>query len=223
MGLAMENQGEQSILKMLAKWLSNALVASLFLTLMIIFVILVSGFLKSDWVGTWKPILDPQLIVSIWVAELPLAYFVKYILGERVDRPVLEILDLLDERTGQFGYDPTYYGITVWNKGATIAEDCDLSIDISGLQELSIAWQPTRNQPVDIRPDRKQKTEILRAVPLESILEVPNERDWNAPRKFPYANYRGRVCVGAKNCKPAKREFEAKFDKDHNRIDIRLM
>lgn len=169
MGLAMENQGEQSILKMLAKWLSNALVASLFLTLMIIFVILVSGFLKSDWVGTWKPILDPQLIVSIWVAELPLAYFVKYILGERVDRPVLEILDLLDERTGQFGYDPTYYGITVWNKGATIAEDCDLSIDISGLQELSIAWQPTRNQPVDIRPDRKQKTEILRAVPLESI------------------------------------------------------
>jgi len=191
--------------------------------LLVLGTVVVIGFLRSDWVGAWKPILDPQLILLIWVAELPIAYFMKYLLGKRVDRPVLEILDRLSVRSGQSEVEPTYYGVTVWNKGETMAEDCDVWVNIMGVQEFPVSWQPTRSEPVNIRPDRKETTETFRAVPLERTLEFPSDKGWNLPRpKLPFNAYQGTISIGAENCKPAEHAFKITFDETGNRLAVRL-
>lgn len=218
----MEKTDKQSIRQRVGNWLSSGIIASIILTTMILVIILVGNFLQSDWVGHYKPILDPELVVSIWIAELPLAYFVKYILGERVDRPVLKILDELRLPSVQSEFDPTYYEVTVWNNGATMAEKCDVSINIQAT-EFDLTWQPSRTEPVNIRPDRKKTTQIFRSVPLEHTLEFPTEKDWNGPKKLAFADYRGTISIGAENCKPAKREFTVSFDKDHNKVTVRLV
>lgn len=204
----MEN-GKNSIWQRVANFFNNALYVSVILTAVIFVILAVSSFLRSDWVGNWKPILDVQLIVSIWVAELPLAYFVKYILGERVDRPVLRILDGLTVRSGQSQVEPTYYGVTVQNIGDIMAEDCDILVNVTGVSEFPIPWQPKRDQPMNIRPDRKQAAEILRVVPLERTLEFPGDEGWNPPKaKLPFSPYKGVISIGATNCKPAQHEFK---------------
>lgn len=222
--MALTEKGLPSKLQTVLDWLANAFSVLLISAIVTLGLIWVIGFLASDWVGAWKPILDPQLIVSIWVAELPLAYFVKYILGERVDRPVLKILDEPNVRIGQSELEPTYFGVTVWNKGDTMAQDCDVSVSISGLPEFAISWQPTRTEPVNIRPDRKEMTEILRAVLLESSLEFPSEKGWSLPKmKLVFKDYQGIVSIGATNCKPAKSEFKILFDEKANKVGIKLV
>lgn len=204
---------KQSWQQTLWDWCGNALGASILITAFILAVIWLGGFLRSDWVGAWKPILDPQLIFSVWVAELPIAYFVKYILGERIDRPVLRILDAIDIRRGQSQVEPVYYGVTVLNNGDIVAEDCDVWINVTDISDFPISWQPTRPGPVNIRPERKETTQICRVVPLERVLEFPSDNGWNSAKpRLPFAPYRIVISIGATNCKPAKREFKITFN-----------
>lgn len=216
--------GEKSLRQRITNFFNNALYVSLVLTFSIFILLAVFSFLRSDWVGNWKPILDIQLIVSIWVAELPIAYFVKYILGERVDRPVLSILDEPIRRIGQSELEPTYFGVTVWNKGDIIAQDCDVAVAISGSPEFAISWQPARTEAVNIRPDRRAMTEILRIMPLERTLEFPSDKGWDLPKmQLAFKDYEGVVSIGAANCKPAKHDFKIAFDEKTNKVDIKLV
>src|SRR5208337_3822510 len=106
-------------------------------------------------------------------------------------------------RPSQNQQDPTYYETTVWNKGELMAEDCDMRIDLDG-QEFELFWQPQHQSRLDIRPDRKQKSDVFRIVPLERNVELPIAENWDQSKKLGLGKYTGTVSIGAKNCKPAK-------------------
>jgi hypothetical protein len=212
---------KRSVLQRFFDIVSSLIVSVLLIAILSLVVIEVLQFLASDWVASWKPILDPQLVVSIWVAELPLAYFINRILGERVDRPVLEIIRL-NSRLGENEREPAYYGVTAWNKGQVMAEDCDISVTFDGLGEFELSWQPPREGEVNIRPDRNQKFEVLRIVPLERNLELPIRKEWGQSYKLGLGNYTGTISIGARNCRPAKRRFRITFDTERDKVNIRL-
>jgi len=218
-------KNERKLVRKILDAVGNALLASLLITLAIVVVIWLAGFIQSKWVGNWQPLLDVQLIVSIWVAELPLAYFVKYILGERVDRPVLRVLyQPPKELKLQPNYGASYYEITVHNEGAVTAEECDVLLSIPTQGDFEMCWLPERKQPVDVRPDRKQTTQILRVIPLDHLIELPTKEGWNGSHRqtLTLQEYRGTISIGAKNCRPAKQNLHIRYDAEADRVIVSL-
>jgi len=214
----MEEEGQKPKRKLLDR-ISSTIALFLLLALLTVIALGVLNFLESAWVSPWKPILDPQTVASVLVAELPLAYFVKRILGEHTDRPVLEVVELNPRPAGE--REPRYYVVTVRNKGEVMAENCDITVTLAGV-EYDLCWQPPRADKVNIRPERKQQSEIFRLVPLERNLELPIAKDWSQSRKYGFGSYSGTISIGAENCRPAKRRFRVTFSESKDTIKIVL-
>jgi hypothetical protein len=210
----------------------------------ILVVALLLELYSTGWIAPMKPLFDPELIVSLWVAEVPIAIFLRYLLGEgRQDKPNLVIeRKRPTKQVDESGLQDTF-AIQVKNTGEVSAEECQATITLKDMMTDNFDdtyEQPTlvsRDNfqsiedvaipcPARIRPDGRAPVQFIRAVRESSThrllrLEVPSEKGWNPilcalrPR-----NYRGVVKVGASKGKPTKSPISVLYNRKKDRLRI---
>jgi hypothetical protein len=173
-----------------------------------------------------RALLNPQEVISWWVAEVPLAVLLRYIFGESIpDRPDLRI------RGKEVTSDRCFCAV-VTNRGRSTAEVCrarlaitdwhdnDLLENKSGELEkagyhrtltFKLKW-PT--EPPELRPDDDDvKIEMFRIRSDEKgieFMEFPKDNGWDqiaAKLAITKSSYTGTITVGAKNTRPAIGHF----------------
>jgi hypothetical protein len=193
------------------------LVFTLFPFGLIILIAFVFQLYSTGWITPIKPLIDPSLIISLWLAEVPLALFLSRILGEgSQDRPKLA-LDKATRNTANF------VSVLVRNKGQLSANECEARLHIRKLMDAEeFARLHWTNDAVRIRPDESEPLQLMQIssegqsitriqLPLDNGLELPLSMKETR-------TYRGTIKITAANCKAANRSFKLTVKAQKGRI-----
>jgi len=178
-----------------------------------------------------RRLLDIPTLITLWVAEVPLAWFLTNVLrlGEP-DRPELIIEEKMPSETLD---GATYYRVVVLNKGRIAAESCLAKLSIEDKtdnaaetklpSELGLHWFNRETNEVTIRPDDKEQCDVLKVTKLGDShslhFEIPHDKDWipMAPK-----TYNGSIKVSALNCKSALAEIKIGYNQKKQLVTIVL-
>jgi hypothetical protein len=204
------------------------------------------GFLFYVFLGTTVLVyvlqlqIEWPLLFTLWVAEVPIAVFLRYILGEGVqDRPHLTL-------ESKKSTNADCYNVELKNAGEKIAEDCQASITLKKLTQEDLAetvgFETLVNRlnfhsiesvripcPQSIRPDDTSMLELVRVVRSDDNLhllrlELPSEKGWNPILcALQPGNYKIGLKAGASVGKPAKVTITVKFNRKKDGMRFRLL
>lgn len=207
------------VLKSLLETLLMFLVATFFPFALIVSVAWVVQLYTTGWIAPVKPLIDPSLIVSLWLAEVPLALFLSRILGEGAqDRPRLVLGEARGKPVG-------FVSVLVRNKGQLSANECEARI---GFRELMDDDELTRLQwandvpSVQIRPDECQVLDLVRISRKDQSItrmQLPSDKGLELPLSLKKKQvYRGTIKITAANCKAANRDFKLRVNTQTGKI-----
>ena len=195
--------------------------------------------------GLQAKIIDFPLFVTLWVAEVPIAVFLRYILNEsRHDRPQLIFAD---ERTyAKDGAD--HHGIRVTNEGDVGAQSCEARLalkisqdDVDDLQGAIITkqnfrrirddmlcwktWDGDSDGEFSIKAGHYGFLEILRLLGRKDDLplgiEIPSAKGWAHPLvRLKPRSYEGSIKVLCMNSRSVSLEFDILYDEKDKSVKI---
>jgi hypothetical protein len=197
-------------------------------------VILVFAFgLQIEW----------QLLYTLWVAEVPIAVLLRYLLGEGThDRPKLRIERSIAREEGGMKYGV----LEVRNTGEVTAESCRATLTMRNvtasdllkpdaqtlvdagnwpLEELVLPWVNASEEP-SIRPDDRAFVDFMRAVADNGqvFFELPSKDGWKKPLcALRIRSYQGIIKVGAEKGRPAKGRLGVSHNKRTGTWRIRVI
>jgi hypothetical protein len=154
-------------------------------------------------------LVEPPLLITLWVAEVPIAVFLRYVLGEyRANRASLIVLGEFSQEKGNM----RYHGVNIRNLGHMGAErvearlhmilkpeyilpDHDAEITPSNLvaeSESLLWWRDAEDNEVSIKVGADSRLDIVRVVkePNGCHFEIPSSKGWTriqaalAPRSY---------------------------------------
>lgn len=186
--------------------------------------------------------IDTKLFVTLWVAEVPIAVFLRYILSEgRAYMPKLGFIE--GEDTCKRG-SALHHRLAVINRGQGGAESCEgrLTLDIKSenivdlsnaiittqsfrpIEDDKLCWA-TGDAEVSIKAERREFLEVLRVMePVDDLpwrLEIPSEKGWGHPLVgIKFKEYTGSVRIFSMNSRSASLEFDILCDEKDRTVRI---
>jgi hypothetical protein len=204
-------------------------------------VVLLLVLLFFNW-GVRTDIIDFKLFVTLWVAEVPIAVFLRYILTEgRHDKPILDFAEKEDkyEKEGVL-----HHGLLVMNRGEVGAQSCEGHLtlnanaddvldtpgaivtkqDFLAIRDERMCWK-TGDVELSIKPGKHEFLEVVSLrKPTEGSelgLEVPSAKGQYAPLVALKAkDYVGSVRILSMNSRPLPLEFDILYTKKDGTIKI---
>jgi len=225
--------------KRYSRQLGNALMALYFLTAAGFVILIIFNF------GLQAKIIDFPLFVTLWVAEVPIAVFLRYILNEsRRDRPQLIFADECTYTKD----NANHHGIKVTNEGDVGAQSCEARLalkisqdnvdDLQGaiitkqnfhrIRDEMLCWKTgdgDTDGEVSIKAGHHGFLEILRMLgrtdDLPLAIEIPSAKGWAPPLvRLKPRSYEGSVRILSMNSRPVSLEFDILYDEKDRAVKI---
>jgi hypothetical protein len=195
--------------------------------------IVVLGYLSLTY-GSQLNLLDLKLFLTLWVAEVPIAVLLRYMLGEgRRGRPRLGFGFAENTRESD---NVVYHELVVTNEGEHGAQDCEALLelkierdDVIDLPNAVITKKTFRQIELDnlywqdegaefsIKANDYSTLEVLRLVKESGSrpprLEIPSGKGWKKPLVgLKVHDYTGSVNLVSMNCHHHRLEFDILFN-----------
>lgn len=227
-------------------WLTSSRI-TLYMIVSLVVPLVAVVMAASFFVGVQLHLLDLQLFITLWAAEVPIAIVLRLLMKEA--KPASPQLSMNYWEWKMERKNVTVVSVLVHNGGDNVAASCRAKIilndlekeDVLTLEEVKAKFSEKNFEPTvtsdlswergirekTIRPDDTARVPVMRLVHSKdkrlSHYEIPSEKGWKPITIALKPSYfYGRLKVTLLNGKPIVQKFEVSFDSDTRMTNFTL-